>query len=111
VILKREKEILGKQVKLLKKTLRDLDFKYSTFVANCKSMNAQSTHLEFEEVDIDEILKLATEQDEGEHTEVEEFSYISEDSVNYVDMPLDTEVMNGASAYANEVRESIVDDA
>jgi hypothetical protein len=102
VILKREKEILNNQVKMLKRTLREMDFKFSTFLANQSDINASASHLEFEEVNIDDILKVAEEQ-----TAMEEYSVISENSVNYIDIPLDTEVVNSMSPYATEVRDGL----
>ena len=67
-------------------------------------MNTEATHLEFEEIDLEEILKV-----QDEHTEEYEYSVISEDSINYVDIPLDTEVVNSMSPYANEVMGGIID--
>ena len=67
-------------------------------------MNTEATHLEFEEIDLDDILRVE------DHTESNsEYSVISEDSINYVDIPLDTEVVNSMSPYANEVIGGIID--
>jgi len=69
-------------------------------------MNTEATHLEFEEIDLEEILQV-----QAEHTEEYEYSVISEDSINYVDIPLDTEVVNTMSPYAQDVIGGILPDS
>jgi hypothetical protein len=44
-------------------------------------------------------------------TELEEMSNISDASINYIDIPLDTETLYTVSPYATEVREAMEESA
>jgi hypothetical protein len=80
--LTRENHVVKNEVKKLKHSLRFTDLKYKQLLRKAKHAGLQFTDLEFETVDIQEYLE----------TELEK-SYDNSLSLNYTDLPMDTETI------------------
>lgn len=105
-VYKKESEILQNSVKMLKQSLSSLEFKYTALIQNCKELNASANHLEFEDINIDGLF-----EPDKTVADFEDVSALYDNSVNYVDLPLDNEVVNTLGLYANEVNMGIQSDS
>ena len=105
-VYKKESEILNNSLKMLKQNLSNLEFKYSALIHNCKEMNASANHLAFEDINIEGIL-----EPDVTVADFDDASLLHDTSINCIDIPLDTSVVNNIGSYANEVNMGIQQDS